>query len=500
MSHQLKITTKEISSLEVKLTKTYILLVQKGAKLNNNGQKIWNKTDYNFSKLAKLENFTGEKGQSINLLAPLKLKAHRVLVLGIGSKTDEQEINYKNIGGIIAKTISQFQDKNISIIFEDESNNQIAQLGAGLHLYLYSFDKYKTKKSKKASDRKSNNINYTFLVNNKTAVSKALKDEMAVVEGTLIARDLINEPSNMLGPVEFSKECLKLTNLGMDIKVLGEKELKKLGMGAFLAVGQGSSRPSKMVVMSWFGGKKNDAPIAIIGKGVVFDSGGISIKPANSMQDMKGDMGGAAAVVGLMHTIALRESKTNIIGIVGLCENMPDGDAYRPGDIIKSMSGQTIEVINTDAEGRLVLADVLWYAQDKFKPKFMINLATLTGAIMVGLGTEYAGLFSNDDVLANDLLEAGQISGEKLWRMPLDKAYDKMIDSQFADMKNTGGRFGGAITAAQFLQRFVNDVPWAHLDIAGTGFGVKKSNINQSWAPGFGVALLDSFLRKNFEK
>ncbi|MCF6344076.1 MAG: leucyl aminopeptidase [Devosiaceae bacterium] len=500
MSHQLKIRTKEISSFSENSSETYILLVQKGAELNKTGQGIWNRTDYNFTKLAKSENFTGEKGQLINLLAPSKLKAHRILVFGIGSKADKQEIDYKNIGGIIAKTISQFQDNSISIIFEDESEKQIAQLGAGLHLRLYSFDKYKTKKPENGSNKKPNKINYTFLVNSKTAVNKALKDEMAVVEGTLIARDLVNEPSNMLGPVEFSKVCLKLSDLGMDVKVLDEKDLKKLGMGAFLAVGQGSSRPSKMVVMSWLGGKKNDAPIVIIGKGVVFDSGGISIKPASSMQDMKGDMGGAAAVVGLMNTIALRKSKANIIGIVGLCENMPDGDAYRPGDIIKSMSGQTIEVINTDAEGRLVLADVLWYAQDKFKPKFMVNLATLTGAIMVGLGTEYAGLFSNDDALANDLLEAGQISGEKLWRMPLDKAYDKMIDSQFADMKNTGGRYGGAITAAQFLQRFVNDVPWAHLDIAGTGFGVKKSNINQSWAPGFGVALLDSFLRKNFEK
>ncbi|VAW22809.1 Cytosol aminopeptidase PepA, partial [hydrothermal vent metagenome] len=237
-----------------------------------------------------------------------------------------------------------------------------------------------------------------------------------------------------------------------------------------------------------------------VGKGVIFDSGGISLKPGAGMQEMKGDMGGAAAVIGLMKTIALRKAKVNIIGVIGLVENMPDGNAYRPGDIVTAMSGTTIEIINTDAEGRLVLADALWYTQDRFKPELMINLATLTGAVMVALGQEYAGMFSNDDDLVKKLHDAGEISGEKLWHLPLAPAYDKLIKSRFADIKNTGGRFGGAITAAQFLQRFVNDVPWAHLDIAGTGFATSANDINTSWASGFGVAVLDEFIKINYEK
>jgi leucyl aminopeptidase len=275
--------------------------------------------------------------------------------------------------------------------------------------------------------------------------------------------------------------------------------MKTLGMGALLGVAQGSVRPARMAIMRWNGGDAGAQPIAFIGKGVVFDTGGISIKPAQGMEDMKGDMGGAAAVIGTIRALAGRKARVNAIGILGLVENMPDGNSYRPGDILTSMSGQTIEVINTDAEGRLVLADALWYCQDRFKPVFMVNLATLTGACMVALGTQYAGLFSNDDTLAERLASAGTTTGEKLWRLPLGADYDKQIDSRFADMKNTGGRYGGAITAAQFLKRFVNDTPWAHIDVAGTAMASPDSDVNRSWGSGFGVRLLDRLVRDHYE-
>ena len=295
----------------------------------------------------------------------------------------------------------------------------------------------------------------------------------AIASGVNIARDLVNEPPNVLYPQEFAKRAAALRKLGVEVEILGARQLEKIGMRALLGVGQGSRKESQVVIMRWRGGKnRNGQPVAFIGKGVTFDTGGISIKPAGGMEDMKGDMGGAACVVGLMHTLASRKAKVNAIGVIGLVENMPDGNAQRPGDIVKSLSGQTIEIINTDAEGRLVLADVLWYTQDRFKPAFMVNLATLTGACIVALGKEHAGLFSNDDTLAERLFAAGQASGDKVWRMPLTAEYDKMIDSKFADVKNAGARDAGAITAAQFLQRFVNKTPWAHLDIAGPCDGV----------------------------
>jgi leucyl aminopeptidase len=282
--------------------------------------------------------------------------------------------------------------------------------------------------------------------------------------------------------------------------VLGERQLRGLKMNALLGVGQGSERESQVVVMRWNGGKAGAAPLGFIGKGVCFDTGGISIKPAASMEDMKGDMAGAACVVGLMHALAARKAKVNALGIIGLVENMPDGNAQRPGDIVTSMSGQTIEIINTDAEGRLVLGDVLHYANTRFKPAFMIDLATLTGAIMVALGQDHAGMFSNNDQLVERLQKAGEATGEKVWRMPLGPEYDKLIDSKFADMKNTGGRNAGSITAAQFLQRFVGKTPWVHLDIAGTGFSSPQSEVSRGWASGWGVRLLDRLVSDNYEK
>ena len=318
----------------------------------------------------------------------------------------------------------------------------------------------------------------------------------------VLARDLVNEPANVLYPIEFARRATALKKVGVTVEVLDVPALKKIGMNALLGVGQGSAHDSRVVVMRWNGGKKGDAPVAFIGKGVCFDTGGISIKPAGGMEDMKGDMAGAACVTGLMQALAARKAKVNAVGVIGLVENAVDGKAQRPGDIVKSLSGQTIEIINTDAEGRLVLADVIWYAAERFKPKFMIDLATLTGAIIVALGHEYAGMFCNDDKLAERLTKAGTETGEGVWRMPLGAAYDKMIDSKFADVKNTGGsRWASAITAAQFIKRFVDDkIPWAHLDIAGTGMDSPQSDINKSWASGWGVRLLDRLVADYYEK
>ena len=312
-------------------------------------------------------------------------------------------------------------------------------------------------------------------------------------------RDLVSEPANVLYPAEFARRVKALEALGLTVEILGEAEMAELGMGSLLGVGQGSRRESQLVVIQWKGGGKAQ-PVAFVGKGVTFDTGGISIKPADGMEDMKWDMGGAGAVAGLMHVLAGRKAKVNAVGILGLVENMPDGNAQRPGDVVKSMSGQTIEVINTDAEGRLVLADALWYCQDRFKPKFMVDLATLTGAIIIALGNDYAGMYSNNDELAANLLSASQASGDTLWRMPLPSAYEKQFESMIADMKNVAGRPGGSITAALILQKFVNGLPWAHLDIAGTAW--KKPSAVPTipdGATGFGVRLLDRLVADHYE-
>ncbi len=454
-------------------------------------------------RAARAEHFNGKSGSALELSMPERLNVSRLIVIGTGkaSKLDEQE--FVKLGGTAKGKIPSRAIK--AAIFAELPGGamrpgEAADLALGARLRAYTFDRYKTKR-KEDDEPPPASLSIAIGVGDTSGAKKAYASREAIAEGVIMARDLVNEPANVLYPDEFAQRAEKLEKVGVDVEVLDIRSLKKLGMNALLGVGQGSTRESRVVVMRWKGGKKSDDPVAFIGKGVCFDTGGISIKPAGGMEDMKGDMAGAACVVGLMHALAARKAEVNAVGVIGLVENMPDGNAQRPGDIVKSMSGQTIEIINTDAEGRLVLADVLWYTAKRFKPKFMIDLATLTGAIMVALGHEHAGLFSNDDKLADRLTKAGKETGELVWRMPLGADYDKMIDSKFADVKNTGGsRHAGAITAAQFLQRFVADkIPWAHLDIAGTGFDSRQSEINKSWGSGWGVRLLDRLVADHYE-
>jgi leucyl aminopeptidase len=450
------------------------------------------------ARAAAAERFKGKALSALTLLAPDDAGYERLILVGIGAAAEHDKLDFTALGGAIASKLGHGRSADIvaALPHGDLSADAIAEIGLGLRLRSYVFDRYKTKsRDKDQSEPKT----VTLRVDDPAAVRKALKAREAIAGGVELARDLVNEPPNVLFPEEFAERAGKLEKLGVEVEILDEKELKKIGMRALLGVGQGSHRESRVVVMRWNGGAKGDKPVAFVGKGVTFDTGGISIKPAGGMEDMKGDMAGAACVTGLMQALAARKAKVNAVGVIGLVENMPDGKAQRPGDIVTSLSGQTIEIINTDAEGRLVLADVLWYTQERFKPVFMVNLATLTGAILVALAQENAGLFSNNDELSERLFAAGKATGETVWRMPLSPAYDKMIDSKFADMKNSAGRHGGSITAAQFLQRHVNETPWAHLDIAGTGMGSPSTETNRSWGSGWGVRLLDRLVADHYE-
>ena len=452
-------------------------------------------------RAAESEQFKGKHGSALEIVAPAGLDVSRLVVLGVGKLKDLKSESWVKLGGAAMGKIPSVAAE--ATIIADlpggaPKPERVADMAMGIRLRAYSFDRYKTKR--KEDDQPPSQVKVGIAVSSVAAVQKAFASRDAIASGVLLARDLVNEPPNVLFPEEFARRTSGLKKFGVAVEILDVPAMKKLGMNALLGVGQGSEHPSRMVVMRWNGGKKGTPPVAFIGKGVCFDTGGISIKPASGMEDMKGDMAGAACVVGLMQALAERKAKVNAVGAIGIVENMPDGKAQRPGDIVTTMSGQTIEIINTDAEGRLVLADVLHYVNKRFKPKFMVNLATLTGAIIVALGHEYAGMFSNDDTLSERLTKAGQVTGERVWRMPLGPEYDKKIDSKFADMKNTGGRDGSAITAAQLLARFVEKTPWAHLDIAGTGFASPQSDINKSWGSGYGVRLLDRLVADNYEK
>ncbi len=387
--------------------------------------------------------------------------------------------------------------KAATVLFERPDGRRTGRSSAadfalGMKLRAYAFDKYKTDGEENANENgAARPIEVTIATVDAVGARSAWSARSAIADGVLMARDLVNEPPNALGPVEFAEPAKTLKKLGVEVEVLTQTEMKKLGMRALLGVAQGSGRPPRLVVMRWNAGRTKDQPVAFVGKGVVFDTGGISIKPAGGMEDMKGDMAGAAAVTGLMHALAARKARVNAVGVIGVVENMPDGNAQRPGDIVAAMTGRTIEIINTDAEGRLVLADAVAYTEDRFKPRFIVDLATLTGAIIVALGHHYAGMYATEDGLATALSAAGEATGERVWRMPLAREYDKQIDFRFANVKNTGGRDAGSITAAHFIKRFVKDTPWVHLDIAGTGFGSPQTEVNRSWASGWGVRLLD---------
>lgn len=449
------------------------------------------------TKAAKAAGFTGKSGSAFDVYAPEGVSTKRLTVIGCGDKGD---FDAEKFGARAVKSLLMSGESTVTLHLDgmDLTPDDAARAALGGVLAAYRFDQYRTKLAK---DKKPS-ITTLKIAYDTPAKARASYANFygPIGEGTCLARDLVSEPPNKLNPESYAARIKEMSKLGLKIEIIGEKKMTALGMNAFVGVGLGSNFESKMVIMTWNGGKKGEKPACLIGKGVTFDAGGISLKPGNGMWDMKGDMGGSAAVVGAMHTIASRKAKANVIGIVGLVENMPDAAAQRPGDIITSMSGQTIEVQNTDAEGRLVLCDVLHYARTKYKPKAMVNLATLTGAILVALGHEHAGLFSNNDDVASALLTASEESGEKLWRLPLTPGYDKLLDSKNADMKNIGGRLAGSITAAQFLQRFVGDTPWAHLDIAGAAWDDSSADpANPAWASGFGARLLNRWIADNYE-
>jgi leucyl aminopeptidase len=448
--------------------------------------------------------FTGAKGQSLTVLGQAGDVA-RLTLLGVGKNRELDARGAEALGGILAAEANAAGQKAVSVAVDAVKGTRLtpaqiaARIALGARLRNYRFDKYKTKDK---PEQKNSLEQITLFVAGPAEARRAWERLEPTVDAVFFTRDLVSEPANVLYPAEFARRARELTKLGVKMEILGEAEMKRLGMNVLLAVGQGSERESQLLVMRWMNGPKSQKPIALIGKGVCFDTGGISLKPGSGMEDMKWDMGGAGAVTGAMRLLAGRKARANVVGVCALVENMPDGNAQRPGDVVKSMSGQTVEVINTDAEGRLILCDAMWYAQEKFKPQAMVELSTLTGAIIVALGHERAGLFSNNTQLSNKLRAAGAGIGEKLWRLPLGSKYDKMIDSEIADMRNvTNSRDASSITAAQFLQRFVQDgVAWAHLDIAGVAWSSKGDSTTPKGATAYGVRLLDSWIAENYEK
>jgi leucyl aminopeptidase len=442
--------------------------------------------------------FKGSMGQTLDLIAVQGLDAARVVVVGAGKKPAWDDRTAELAAAHAYNAVKTSGCETLVLRLADSTAEQGARAAFGVTLAAYRFDRYRTTEK---PEKKPSIARVQIAIDEPKPAGKAFKPFSSLADSISLARDLVSEPANILYPEEFARRVKKLTDLGLEVEILGEKEMKKLGMGSLLGVGQGSVRESQLAIIQWKGAKDASAqPVAFVGKGVTFDTGGISLKPADGMEEMITDMGGAAAVTGVMRALAARKAKVNAVGILGLVENMPDGNAQRPGDVVTSMSGQTIEVINTDAEGRLVLADAVWYCQQRFKPKFLIDLATLTGAIVVALGKDIAGLYANNDGLAENLLAASKATDEALWRMPLPPAYEKQIDSDVADVKNTGGRPGGSITAALFIQRFIKDTPWAHLDIATTAWkpGSTIPTI-PSGATGFGVRLLDKLVADFYE-
>ena len=448
--------------------------------------------------------FKGGDGDFLELLQPTGLGAGRVLLVGLGKAEEVDAVRLQNLGGRIVSRLATSGEGAAAVCIDAIKGGKVKSVEAAAHVAFgarlgsYRFDRYRTKEK---PENKPALKTLTVMVSGAAAARAACRPFDKVADGIQLTRDLVSEPANVINPVTFSQQARRLSRLGVKVEVLNRAHMQKLGMGALLGVAQGSVNEPRLVVMRWSGAGVRRKPIAFVGKGVTFDTGGISIKPSGGMEDMKWDMGGAGVVVGLMAALAGRKAKVNAVGVVGLVENMPSGAAQRPGDVVRTMSGQTIEVINTDAEGRLVLADVLWYTQDRFKPEAIVDLATLTGAIIVALGDQHAGLFSNDDELAEAITAAGKAVGERVWRMPVDSSYDDDIKSDIADMHNVGkGRRAGSIAGAKLLEQFVAKRPWAHLDIAGVTWSKKGKPTVPKGGTAFGVRLLDRLVADRYER
>jgi leucyl aminopeptidase len=483
---------------------TIVLLIAEGRGLGPLGHTVDQAAGGQLTRAMKSADFSGKSQESLTIQAPAWFD--RVLLIGVGKAEALKQGGIEGIGGAIYAQLVAAKAGSATIVTElpDDIPSGLSvatDLGQGALLRSYRFHKYRTVER---PDDKPALAEITFATTHPNAARTAFSRAKSVAEAVFFARDLVSEPANILYPESFAERVReRLTGLGVTVEILGESKLAKLGMGALLGVGLGSERETQLVVMNYNGAPKSKEkrPVAFVGKGVTFDTGGISLKPGPGMEDMKWDMAGAGAVTGLMAALAGRKAKVNAVGVIALVENMPDGNAQRPGDIVKSMSGQTIEVLNTDAEGRLALADALWYTMTRFNPRAMIDLATLTGAVIIALGDEFAGLFANDDVLADQLLAAGTQTGEKLWRLPLADTYNKAIDSDAADMKNIAGdRGAGSAIGAAFLKRFVKDTRWAHLDIAGVAWSKKDKPTVPKGATAFGVRLLDRFVSDVFER
>jgi leucyl aminopeptidase len=491
---------------EIPASGTLVALAADGRKLGKLATQLDKATRGAIARALEASRFKGGAEEFLTILAPAGVEVARIILAGIGQPAKYDALAAQSLGGRLVAALNGTGEKDVAVWVEEIGEMKLpeaelaANLAYGARLRSYRFDKYKTKEK---PEQKPSLKRVNVLVGDSAAAKRAFEPMDKVVDAVNFARDLVSEPANVIYPETLAREARTLAELGVEVKVLGVKEMQKLGMGALLGVGQGSIRESQLVSMQWNGaGNGKEKPVAFVGKGVTFDTGGISIKPAAGMEDMKWDMAGSAAVIGTMRALASRKAKVNAVGVVGLVENMPSGTAQRPGDIVTSMSGQTIEVLNTDAEGRLVLADAMWYCQETFKPKVMIDLATLTGAILIALGTIHGGMYANDDELAKRLEASGKATGELLWRMPLAAAYNKMMDSPAADVKNiSGSRNAGSITAAEFLQRFVQKgTIWSHLDIAGMAWADKDSPTTPRGATGYGVRLLDHLVASHYEE
>ena len=488
-------------------TGALVVGVLDGNTLTPSAKALNKKINRGLSRAIKASRFQGKTGQSLAVVTPAGTRLDRLLIVGLGKAKDVNEQSLCKLGGRIYASLAASGSKAATILVDPLEGSTLnparmaAAIAEGAQLRSYRFGKYHTKSE---NDSKLTLTTLTLRCRGSAKAKAEFGARDKIVQGVFMTRDLVTEPPNVIYPDSLAKRCKELTKLGVKVEVLGEPQMRRLGMGALLGVGQGSIRESRLVVMRWNGKRgakaKKDKPVCFVGKGITFDTGGISLKPSGGMEEMKYDMGGSGVVIGLMKALAGRKAKVNAVGVIALAENMPGSNAQRPSDVVTSMSGQTIEVLNTDAEGRLVLADALHYANTRFKPQFIVDLATLTGAIIVALGSEYAGLFSNNDKLSERLSDAGEEVGELVWRLPQGEVFDKMLKSDIADMKNiSGGRGAGSITAAQFLGRFVGKTPWAHLDIAGVTWTKSDKPLSPKGATAFGVRLLNRLVADYYE-